>query len=122
MLQKLSYINLILAIVYLLVYLKSGTFNSTVGILVIIVFNWLCLRSYQLANYQWKIWHYLTGLWSLYYIGTIIYGTIFIFSSSLEYHFVSNDTLIYLSISVVFSLSVLLHLGLYFKKSYKAVS
>ncbi|WP_379087084.1 hypothetical protein [Pedobacter sp. UC225_65] len=122
MLQKLSYSNLVLAMVYLLVYLKSGTFNSTAGIFVVIVFNWLCLRSYQLDNYKWKIWHYLTGLWSLYFIGTIIYGSVFILSSSLEYSFISNDTLIYLLISIVFSLSVLLHLGVYVKASYKAVS
>lgn len=122
MLQKLSYFNLVLAMVYLLVYLKSGTFNSTAGIFVVIVFNWLCLRSYQLDNYKWKIWHYLTGLWSLYFIGTIIYGSVFILSSSLEYSFISNDTLTYLLISIVFSLSVLLHLGIYVKESYKAVS
>ena len=122
MLQKLSYFNLVLAMVYLLVYLKSGTFNSTAGIFVVIVFNWLCLRSYQLDNYKWKIWHYLTGLWSLYFIGTIIYGSVFILSSSLEYSFISNDTLTYLLISIVFSLSVLLHLGIYAKTSYKVVS
>ncbi len=122
MLQKLSYFNLVLAMVYLLVYLKSGTFNSTAGIFVVIVFNWLCLRSYQLDNYKWKIWHYLTGLWSLYFIGTIIYGSVFILSSSLEYSFISNDTLTYLLISIVFSMSVLLHLGIYVKESYKAVS
>ncbi len=122
MLQKLSYFNLVLAMVYLLVYLKSGTFNSTAGIFVVIVFNWLCLRSYQLDNYKWKIWHYLTGLWSLYFIGTIIYGSVFILSSSLEYSFISNDTLTYLLISIVFSMSVLLHLGVYVKESYKAVS
>ena len=45
MLQKLSYLNLIFAIVYLLTYLKSGTFNSTAGIFVVIVFNWLYLRA-----------------------------------------------------------------------------
>jgi hypothetical protein len=122
MLQKLSYFNLILAMVYLLVYLKSGTFNSTAGIFVVIVFNWLCLRSYQLDNYKWKIWHYLTGLWSLYFIGTIIYGSVFILSSSLEYSFISNDTLTYLLVSIVFSLSVLLHLGIYAKTSYRSVN
>lgn len=122
MLQKLSYFNLVLAIIYLLVYLKSGTFNSTAGIFMVIVFNWLCLRSYQLDNYKWKIWHYLTGLWSLYFIGTIIYGSVFILSSSLTYAFISNDTLTYLLISIVFSLSVLLHLGVYISTSYKAVN
>jgi len=119
MLQKLSYFNLMLAIVYLLVYLKSGTFNSTAGIFVIIVFNWLCLRSYQLDDYKWKVWHYLTGLWSFYFIGTIIYGIFNIVAPAIEYNFISNDTLTYLTIGVVFSVSVLAHIIIYFLRSYK---
>ena len=70
--QKLSSLNIILAIIYVLVYLKGGTFNSTAGILMIIVFNWLGLRSFELDTYKWGIWHYLTGVWSLYFIGTLI--------------------------------------------------
>ncbi|WP_316769822.1 hypothetical protein [Pedobacter frigiditerrae] len=119
MLQKLSYFNLILAIIYLLVYLKSGTFNSTAGIFVIIVFSWLCLRSYQLDNYKWKVWHYLTGLWSLYFIGTIIYGIYNIIAPAIEYNFISNDTLTYLTIGIVFSISVLVHIIIYFLRSCK---
>ncbi|WP_316785869.1 hypothetical protein [Pedobacter frigiditerrae] len=119
MLQKLSYFNLILAIIYLLVYLKSGTFNSTAGIFVIILFSWLCLRSYQLDNYKWKIWHYLTGLWSLYFIGTIIYGIYNIIAPAIEYNFISNDTLTYLTIGIVFSISVLVHIIIYFLRSCK---
>ncbi|TCC93581.1 hypothetical protein EZ428_02075 [Pedobacter frigiditerrae] len=119
MLQKLSYFNLILAVVYLLVYLKSGTFNSTAGIFVIIVFSWLCLRSYQLDNYIWKVWHYLTGAWGLYFIGTIIYGIFNIVGPAIEYNFMSNDTLTYLIIGVVFCVSVLTHIIIYFLKNYK---
>jgi hypothetical protein len=118
MLQKLSYFNLILAIIYLLVYLKSGTFNSTAGIFVIIVFSWLYLRSYQLDNYKWKIWHYVTGLWVLYFTGTIIYGAIHILGASIEYDFISNDTLLYLIFSFVFCLMVIVHLVFYFWRNY----
>lgn len=121
MLQKLSYFNLLMAIIYMLVYFKSGTFNSTAGIFVVIVFNWLALRSFEQDRYRWKVWHYLTGLWALYFIGTIVYGSVNILSSSLEYDFISNDTLIYLGTSVVFSVAVVGQLILYFKKSYQVV-
>ncbi len=121
MLQKLSYFNLLMAMVYVLVYFKSGNFNSTAGILMVIVFNWLALRSFELEAYRWRVWHYLIGLWCLYFIGTIIYGSVNIFSASIEYNFISNDTLMYLLTSVVFSLAVLVQIGLYFKKSYQAV-
>jgi uncharacterized membrane protein len=119
MLQKLSYLNLMFAIIYLLVYLKSGTLNSSAGIFMIIIFNWLCLRSYQLDDYKWKIWHYLTGLWSLYFIGTIIYGIFNIVAPAIEYNFISNDTLTYLLIGVVFSVAVAAHVVVYFLRNYK---
>ena len=116
--QKLSSLNIILAIIYVLVYLRSGTFNSTAGILMIIVFNWLGLRSFELDAYKWGIWHYLTGVWSLYFIGTLIYGAINILSAAIEFDFISNDTLWYLVVNFVFCLFVLTHVTSYGYKNY----
>ena len=119
MIQKLSSLNIIFAIVYVLVFLKSGTFNSTAGVFMIIVFNWLGLRSFQIDNYKWKIWHYLTGIWSLCFISILIYGEVNIMSASIEYNFISNDTLIYLIINALFCVSISIHLMLYAYKNYK---
>jgi hypothetical protein len=120
MLQKLAYFNLIAAIIYLLAYLKSGTFNSTAGIFMVILFNWLSLRSYELDRYDWKIWHYLTGLWSLYFIGTTGYGTVNILSNAVEYDFIDNDTLIFSIASIIFCLAVIWHFLYYLKVSRSA--
>lgn len=117
--QKLSSLNIVLAIVYVLVFLKSGTFNSTAGIFMIIVFNWLGLRSFQLDDYRWRIWHYLTGIWSLYYIGILVYGEVNILSAAIEFDFISNDTLMYLIINFLFCVSVGVHLVLYMYKNYQ---
>ncbi|MES2417783.1 MAG: hypothetical protein V4541_06320 [Bacteroidota bacterium] len=119
MLQKLSYFNLIAAIVYLLTYLRNGTLGSTAGILMVIVFNWLCLRSYQLDNYSWKAGHYLTGLWSLYFVSTLLYGSVNIMNSLTEYDFISNDTIFYLSISFIFCTVVIAHFILYLFRSFR---
>lgn len=119
MLQKLSYFNLVLAIVYLLVYLKSGNFNSTTGILVIIVFNWLALRSYQLDKYRWEIWHYITGLWTLYFVGYTGYGSVNVLSAALAYNFIAHDTLTYLILSLSFCLLLIIHFIRYFLANYK---
>ena len=120
MIQKLSSLNIILAIIYVLVYLKSGTFNSTAGIFVIIVFNWLGLRSFQLDSYKWGIWHYLTGVWTLYFIWTLIYGAVNILSAAIEFDFITNDTLTNLILTFIFSLSVIVHFCAFFWKNYKA--
>ena len=116
--QKLSSLNIILAIIYVLVYLKGGTFNSTAGILMIIVFNWLGLRSFELDVYRWGIWHYLTGVWSLYFIGTLIYGAVNILSAAIAFDFISNDTLWYLVVNFVFCVFVIAHVTSYGYKSY----
>jgi hypothetical protein len=122
MLQKLSYLNIVLAIIYALVYLKNGTFNSTAGILVVIIFSWLGLRSYQLDNYRWKIWEYLTGLWSLYFIGTVLYGMINIVTSAIEVDYVSTDTLLYILVSILFSVSVAVYIIVYGLKNYRSMA
>lgn len=118
MIQKLSSLNIIFAIIYVLLYLKSGTFNSTAGILVIIIFNWLGLRSFQLDDYKWGIWHYLTGVWTVYFIGTLIYGSLNILSAAIEFDFITNDTLTNLILTFAFSLLVLVYFCLYFWKNY----
>lgn len=119
MLNKLSYLNLVAAVGYLLTYLLGGTVNSTLGILVIIVFSWLGLRSFELDKYKWNGLHYLTGLWSVYYAGTLVYGTLYLVKTAVYYHFITDNTLIYLLFTFLFCISVLGHFVLYFLRNYK---
>lgn len=116
--QKLSSLNIVLSIIYVLVYLKSGTLNSTAGIFMITVFNWLALRSFQLNDYRWKIWHYLIALWVVYFVGTLVYGAINILSSSIAYNFISDDTIVYLIINSVFCALLIIQLIMYAYKNY----
>ena len=119
MLLKLSYFNLIFALVYVLVYLKDGTINSTVGILMVMVFNWLGIRSYQLDNYKWKFWHYLIGIWSLYYACYVLYGVVNILTAAFEYNYVSDDTITFLLLSGIFCIALISHLIVYSVKALK---
>lgn len=114
MLQKLSYFNLLLAIIYLLAYLRSGTFYSTSGILVVIVFNWLYLLSFERNAYQWKIWHYLIASWVIYFVATTLYSLIGIISAAIEYDFIATDTLTFILLSVIFGICVLTQLIWYY--------
>ena len=119
MFQRLSYFNLILAVIYLLIFLKDGTLNSTTGILMIIIFNWLGIRSYQLENYKWKAWHYLTGLWSLYYACFVLYGAVNVVFTAIEYEYLSSDTRNFLGLSFAFCLAVILQFVSYLAKYFK---
>lgn len=116
--QKISLVNIILAIIYVLVYLKSGTFNSTAGIFMIIIFNWLALKSFYQDDYRWRIWHYLIGAWTVYFIGTLMYGVIHILSSSITYTFMSTDTVIYLTVNFIFCALVMIQMIRYSYRNY----
>lgn len=86
----------------------------------IVVFNWLCLRSYELDDYKWKIWHYLIGIWSLYFIATVIYGAVNIILPAIEYDFISTDTLNNLILTAIISLAVIFHFIFYFLRNLKS--
>lgn len=122
MVQRLAYLNIGLSVAYALIYLKNGTFNSTSGVLVIVVFSWLGLRSYQLDQYKWNALTYLVGLWSLYFIGTVVYGLINVISSAFEFSYIANDTLWYVAVSVIFSVSLTTYLAVYWLKNYREIS
>lgn len=119
MLQKLSYFNLCMAIVYMVIYLKSGTLNSTAGIFAIVVFNWLALRSYQQDDYKWKVWHYLFAIWSIYYAGFMTYGLINVVIPAFTYDFVSNDTLTFIALTTILVVGLLWQAVLYYFKNLK---
>lgn len=121
MLQKISYFNLMFAIVYVLVYFRDSSLNFTLGIVMIVLLNWLALRSNQLNNYKWSIWHYLSALWSLYYIGFLLYGVVNVLCSSIEYQFASKDTIIFLLLSFILSSFVILQAIMYFLSNLKAI-
>lgn len=88
----------------------------------IVVFNWLALRSYQVDDYKWSLWHYVAGLWSLYYIGVLLYGTLNVLQTVLEYRFASRDTLTFLILSTVLSIAVVFQSIFYFLKNLKKLS
>lgn len=121
MLQKISYFNLMFAIAYILIYFRENTLNFTMGILMIVIFNWMALRSNQISNYKWAIWHYLSGLWSLYYTAFLLYGTFNVLRSSIEYQFASKDTIIFLLLSFILSSFVILQAIMYFLSNLKAI-
>ncbi|MEN0096170.1 MAG: hypothetical protein AAGB30_12355 [Pedobacter sp.] len=116
MLQKLSYFNIFFALVYVLLYLKSGTLNSTAGILAIIVFNWLYIRGYHLGDYRWKSWHFIFGAWSAYFAGFMLYATYNIIKVSIAVDFWADDTVVNILISLFFSLLVWVHIVGYWNK------
>lgn len=98
-------------------YLRTGTLNTTAGILFIILFNWLSLVGFEKGNYRWKIWHYFTGAWSLYFAGFLGYGLFGIINASVEFNFITSENLTYVISTILFCAMVILHTIWYFRAS-----
>ncbi|RZK39926.1 MAG: hypothetical protein EOO90_16810 [Pedobacter sp.] len=117
--KNLSSINIVFAVIYFLAYLRSGVFHSTAGISSIIVFNWLYLRSFEKDNYRWKVFHYISGLWMLYFAGSLIYGLLNILQSTITYGIMTNETLIFIIVNLAFCVLLLSHFVMYAVKNFK---
>lgn len=114
--NRLAYFNILFVMAYLLVHLRSGNFVSSSGGLAIIVFNWLVLKSYETEKYTWAWWHFLIGGWMLYFVGTLLYGTVNVILPAIEYQYADNSTLTFIVMSIVLSVASVWQLVLYFKK------
>ena len=115
--NRLAYFNIFFIMAYLLVYLQSGSFVSSTGGIAIILFSWLGLRSHETENYNWKWWHYIVALWTLYFVGTVLYGTFNVILPAIEYAYADNSTIIYISMSLILSISNVSYFLLYFKEN-----
>lgn len=72
-----------------------------------------------MTNYKWAFLHYLTGLWSLYYVGTVLYGAVNVLSSAIEFDFITSDTITFLVLSFGLGVAVIIHFVIYFLRNYK---
>lgn len=115
--HKLAYFNICFVIAYLLVHLRSGNFVSSSGGLAVIVFNWLVLRNYETESYNWTGWHYITGIWLLYFVGTLLYGVVNVVGPAIEYQYADRSTLVFIVMSLLLSAANAVQIFLSFKKS-----
>ncbi|MNR05402.1 hypothetical protein D3C85_1214320 [compost metagenome] len=111
MFRILSYFNIFMAVVYLLMFLLNGNLLVIFGILMVIVFSTLVIKMIQSRGRAGLI-HYVLGLGSLGFAGFLLFGLVHIIEASIAYHYFSN-TLNYMVLTSLFVLSVVVHFILF---------
>lgn len=102
MLNRLSYLNLLAAPLYVVVYLRGGSPFAALSIVGFVIINWLALLSEQRDNYRWHIHHYVFGIFSLVYAIRLLYGAYQAIAPAIEYKYMSMDNFWYVFATIAF--------------------
>nr|WP_294876409.1 hypothetical protein [uncultured Pedobacter sp.] len=98
MLRSISFINIVLAIVYFLFYLLNSTSYAMIGVFMVIAFSALTIRNAE-KNIKPTTISFILGLLVLVFAGFLVVWTYNIILSSLEYDYFGNSWL-YIAISI----------------------
>ena len=110
MLRTLSYLNLILAVVYFLGWLQNGSGWIIAGLLFTVVFNWLVLRSMEQVISGWSFAQWFTAVFTLFFALFTGYSATLLSLSTIEYSNYQWNTLLLIFLGFLFSGTLLIHL------------
>jgi len=112
MLKKLSYLNLVMAVAYYIMFLTNGSVYVMAWILSVAMLSGLVLRSLQEElPFNWI--HYLLCIANLCFVGFLSIGLLHIVRSSITYHYFANSWF-YLLFTSVFIVSIVVQFILIF--------
>ena len=112
MLRTLSYLNLVLAVIYFLGWLQNGNGWIIAGLLFTVVFNWLVLRNIEQSRSGWSFPQWFTAGFTLLFALFTGYSAILLSLSTIEYSNYQWDTLLLIFLGFLFSCTLLSHLFL----------
>ncbi|MCX2453055.1 hypothetical protein OQX61_17395 [Pedobacter sp. PLR] len=108
MLKRLSYLNILLAMAYLLLFITGDNFLLIAGICIVVAFNALVIKKIQEEG-QFSLIHGGLGLCCLCFWAYLTLGCIHIVQSAVDHQYFTN-VWGYLLPTGLFLLSILLHL------------
>lgn len=117
MLKQLSYLNILLAMSYLLWFVTGGNFLMIAGIGVLVLFNALVIKMIQ-EDRNFHLLHALLGIGCLCFWAYLTWGCTYIVQSAIAHQYFAN-VWGYLIPTAFFSIAILLQLFFclrYFKK------
>ena len=122
MIRTLSYFNLLFAVLYFLGYLQnSGAFVIS-GLLAVIVFNWMALRSLENEQFQWTVFHWAAAILTLSFAAFTGYTATTLLLDVVEYRYYPAPAITLISCGFIFTLAILFHLYLTLAKSIRKKS
>jgi len=110
MLRTLSYLNLVFAVVYFLAYLQDGNIIVVLGLLVVVVFNWLALLNLENEKPDWSMWQWFCGGITILYALYMGYGAISLFIDTIAHHYYPGVSVRLIISGLFFAFTIFLQL------------
>jgi len=117
MLKTLSYFNLLFSVGYFLEYLQNANPIEVAGLLCLVVLNWLTLVNLEREQFKWKVFQWILAMISLSFTVFIGYGAVQLLIDATEHGYYPGSTVLLIISSLIFVLSILLHLFLSWLKN-----
>lgn len=108
MLKRLSYLNIFLAMAYLLLFVTGGNFLVITGICVVVAFNAFVIKKIQ-EDRQFGLTHIALGLCCLCFWAYLTLGCTYIVQSAIAHQYFAN-VWSYLIPTLLFLISTILQL------------
>ena len=116
MLRNLSYLNLIVAVLYFLGYLQNGNALAIAGLLSVVVFSWLVLRSLERESFRWSLPQWFLSFTSLLYALFLAYSAINLIIDAVGYQYFPLNVVLLIASGLLFALLIILQLFFSLKK------
>ena len=116
MLRSLSYLNLIAAVLYFLVYLQNGSSWPVTGLLCVIVSNWMTLRSLERDHDKWSVLQWPLSFLSLLYALFLLYSAGNLTLGAINYQYFPLDSILLVISGLLFAVLIILQLFLSFRE------
>ena len=117
MIRTLSYLNLIFAVLYFLAYLQNSNSFVITGLLAVVVFGWMTLRSLEKEQFKWTVLQWIAGIMTFFFAVFTGYSALVVLLGAIEYNYYPVSAVVLISCGLLFALSVLLQLYLSLVKS-----
>jgi len=123
MLKTISFFNLIFAVSYFLVYLQNANRLIVIGLLAVVVFNWMAIRSLETGQLKWTFLHSALALPDLLFSLFTGYSNILLLIDIIDNNYYAWNTISVIASGLAFAVAVLSQLFLSWfefriKKSY----
>lgn len=110
MLRNLSYLNLIMAVLYFLGYLQNGNALAIAGLLSVVVFSWLVLRSLEREKLWWSFPQWILSFTSLLYAASLAFSAVNLVIDSIGYQYFPANVILLIVSGLLFALLIILQL------------
>lgn len=112
MLRTLSYLNLIFSVAYFLGYLQNASRWVVLGLLSVVVFNWMVLVNAEREQFKWSVLQWAFAGLTLLFALFIGYSAVQLLLDAVEHAYYPGSNILLIAAGMLFTLVMLCHLFL----------